>query len=87
MWGRWGIIGNVVVSAWQYIERPVPIANFVNLCQPFTTYFPCANIHELMSPDILHQLVKECFKDHLVTWVVEYLEQQEDGKLLVAEMD
>lgn len=40
-----------------------------------------------MSPDILHQLVKGCFKDHLVTWVVQYLEEQEDGKALVAEMD
>ncbi|TEB25834.1 hypothetical protein FA13DRAFT_1636945 [Coprinellus micaceus] len=54
---------------------------------PFTTYFPRANIHELMSPDILHQLVKGTFKDHLVTWVVEYLEGQENGKALVAEMD
>ncbi|KAJ3516412.1 hypothetical protein NMY22_g14214 [Coprinellus aureogranulatus] len=54
---------------------------------PFTSYFPRANIHELLSPDLLHQLVKGTFKDHLVTWVVEYLEAQEDGKAKVAEMD
>lgn len=42
--------------------------------QPFTNDFPRADIHELLSPDILHQLIKGTFKDHLVTWVGEYLE-------------
>jgi hypothetical protein len=41
--------------------------------QPFTTGFPRADIHELISPDILHQLIKGTFKDHLVDWVVEYI--------------
>jgi len=41
--------------------------------QPFTNDFPRADIHELLSPDILHQLIKGAFKDHLVTWVQEYL--------------
>ncbi|KAH9026129.1 hypothetical protein EDB85DRAFT_1893545 [Lactarius pseudohatsudake] len=41
---------------------------------PFTHYFPHANINELLSPDLLHQLIKGAFKDHLVMWVNEYIE-------------
>ncbi|KAK0184236.1 hypothetical protein F5146DRAFT_1006736 [Armillaria mellea] len=40
---------------------------------PFTSHFPHADIHELLSPDLLHQIIKGTFKDHLVTWVEEYI--------------
>ena len=42
--------------------------------QPYTTYFPRADIHELITPDLLHQAIKVVYKDHLVAWVSEYLE-------------
>jgi hypothetical protein len=41
--------------------------------QPFTSDFPRGDIYEMISPDILHQLIKGTFKDHLVAWICEYL--------------
>ncbi|KAJ8494952.1 hypothetical protein ONZ45_g13058 [Pleurotus djamor] len=46
---------------------------------PFTNDFPLADIHEILSPDLLHQVIKGTFKDHLVEWVLQYL-VQEHGK-------
>ncbi|KAH9046933.1 hypothetical protein EDB84DRAFT_1586692 [Lactarius hengduanensis] len=46
----------------------------VGYVMPFTSEFPRADIYELVAPDILHQVVKGTFKDHLVTWVGEYLD-------------
>ncbi|KAI6007589.1 hypothetical protein F5J12DRAFT_905493 [Pisolithus orientalis] len=40
---------------------------------PFTSSFPHANIYQLIAPDILHQIIKGTFKDHLVEWVESYL--------------
>ncbi|KIY62588.1 hypothetical protein CYLTODRAFT_438856 [Cylindrobasidium torrendii FP15055 ss-10] len=53
--------------------------------EPFTVNFPRANIHELLSPDLLHQLIKGTFKDHLVEWVNEWLvlEHGEAGALVI----
>jgi len=41
--------------------------------QPFTMKFPRADIYELITPDLLHQIVKGAFKDHLVQWIEDYL--------------
>ena len=40
---------------------------------PHAEDFPHADICEAIAPDILHQVIKGTFKDHLVTWVEEYL--------------
>ncbi|KAH7923128.1 hypothetical protein BV22DRAFT_1016022 [Leucogyrophana mollusca] len=40
---------------------------------PFTNDFPRADIHKLLAPDLLHQIIKGTFKDHLVDWVERYL--------------
>ena len=41
--------------------------------QPFTHDFPRADIYEILTLDLLHQIIKGTFKDHLVTWIGKYL--------------
>ncbi len=58
--------------------------------QPFTAYFPRADIHELLSPDLLHQIIKGTFKDHIVTWVEEYLvltHGEKGASVILADVD
>ena len=47
---------------------------YAKICQPYTSYFPRADIYELITPDLLHQLIKGVYKDHLIDWVGKYLE-------------
>ncbi|KAF8155158.1 hypothetical protein K438DRAFT_1863011 [Mycena galopus ATCC 62051] len=57
---------------------------------PFTWDFPRADIYELLSPDLLHQVIKGTFKDHLVAWVGEYLENEHGkakAKKIMADID
>ncbi|EIW82027.1 hypothetical protein CONPUDRAFT_89505 [Coniophora puteana RWD-64-598 SS2] len=35
----------------------------------FTHHFPRADIHKLLSPDLLHQVIKGTFKDHVILWI------------------
>ncbi|KIO14690.1 hypothetical protein M404DRAFT_118735 [Pisolithus tinctorius Marx 270] len=56
----------------------------------FTAHFPCVDIHELIAPELLHQLIKGTFKDHLITWVNKYLEQnypRQKALEIIAEID
>ena len=58
--------------------------------QPFTHGFPRADIHELLSPDLLHQLIKGVFKDHLITWVNTYIIKingKKEGEAIIQDID
>ncbi|KAG6804904.1 hypothetical protein H0H92_001744, partial [Tricholoma furcatifolium] len=57
---------------------------------PFTDHFPHADIHELLTPDLLHQIIKGTFKDHLVDWVTEYVQfgnTESDANAILADID
>jgi hypothetical protein len=74
LWDAFGICYHVVVCVACLYLLELQISD-ICIPQPFTSSFPRADIHELITPDILHQLVKGTFKDHLVEWVVEYVKQ------------
>ena len=87
LWHDYGIVGEVKV---RFIQLGVMDWCLTISRQPFTTYFPRADIHELITSDILHQVIKGTFKDHLVTWVGKWLEE-EHGKasanVIMADID
>ena len=41
------------------------------MSQPYTNDFERADIHELLSGDLLHQVIKP-FKDHIIDWTLEF---------------
>jgi hypothetical protein len=59
------------LSAFAY--HPIVPCLTYTFSKPFTIDFPHADINELLLPDLLHQLIKGAFKDHLVTWVNNYI--------------
>ena len=70
LWEEYGIDDDILVSV--HLLNSLVFDTDLSL-QPFTHDFLHANIHEILSLDILHQLIKGTFKDHLVEWVGEYL--------------
>ncbi len=55
------------------ISRKKSVATEMIFLKPFTNDLPRADVHELITSDLLHQVIKGTFKDHLVTWLGEYL--------------
>lgn len=70
LWDEYGLVGDLVVC--NHIVGPFIPPDYDAL-QPFTNDFPRADIHQLIALDLLHQLIKGTFKDHLVSWVGKYL--------------
>ena len=72
LWVKYGIDDDIIVCPFYSDLIFLGLIDF----QPFTHDFLRANIYEMISPDILHQLIKGIFKDHLVSWVCDYLYQE-----------
>ena len=68
LWDEYGLVGDIIVSV-----LPFCLSKSNIIIKPFTSTFPQADIHELLAPDLLHQLIKGAFKDHLVMWVNGYI--------------
>jgi len=69
----------IPVAPWfLMLHADVQIASANSCChsQPFTYDFHRADIHEMLSPDILLQLIKGVFEDHLVDRVEQYIIQK-----------
>ena len=58
--------------------------------KPFTNDFPCADIYKMLALDLLHQVIKGSFKDHLVEWIGGYLKTiygESQGNLIMDDID
>lgn len=85
LWFDHGIVPGVTVRL-KEISKILPV---IDTTKPFTAAFPRADIHELIAPDILHQIIKP-FKDHLVNWVEKYFQitwGEKKAKKLMDELD
>jgi hypothetical protein len=80
LWDDFGIRANIVVSLSSHFL--LQVSNLY--LQPFTHGFPHADIHKLLSADLLHQVIKGTFKDHIVMWVNEYLMEEHSKAAVLA---
>ena len=71
LWIEYGIDDDIIVC--HFFIIPIYHSSLIVRSQPFTSDFPHGNIYQMISPDLLHQLIKGTFKDHLVMWISEYL--------------
>ena len=72
LWDDFGIRADIVVGLSSHFL--LQVSNLY--LQPFMHGFPHADIHELLSADLLHQVIKGTFKDHIEMWVNEYLMEE-----------
>jgi hypothetical protein len=73
LWSEYGIDNGITVSfhLWRSAHSALPAK--IKPTKLFTANFPRANIYQMISPDLLHQVIKGTFKDHLVAWECDFL--------------
>ncbi|KAJ6548029.1 hypothetical protein B0H10DRAFT_2202662 [Mycena sp. CBHHK59/15] len=84
LWDDFRIVRDIVVSQVSVFS----VQNPNNFYLPaIHHWFPRADIHELISMDLLRQVIKGTFKDNIVNWVEEYIraehEKPEADRILV----
>ena len=77
LWDDFGVQHNIIV----HIAPLFCFCCLIKPGQPFMCFFPRADICELLAPDLLHQIIKGVFKDHLVEWVIAYLHNMHGTKV------
>jgi Plavaka transposase len=80
-----------LLGIWWYVRQWfLSLLKAYFLPKPYTVDFPRADIYQLIAPDLLHQIIKGTFHDHLVTWVVEYIQavhREKDANEILADID
>ena len=69
IWENYRIVDNIIIS---HQSIHLPLFHLI-ISQPLTENFPHADVYKLITLDLLHQIIKGVFKDHLIEWVAEYL--------------
>jgi hypothetical protein len=67
-WKEYGIAGKCIVCS-----GCMTVLLLLTITQSFIADLPQDRALLTLAPDLLHQLIKGVFKDHLVQWVEEYL--------------
>ena len=87
LWSDFGVRADIVVSVSLNASK-LKLSEIK--VQQFTSNFPRTDIHELLTSDLLHQVIKGTFKDHIVMWVNEYLLEvhgEARGLEIIADID
>ena len=71
LWDDWGVVNDVTVNILPSLFQAKSLIHSTFLAIHST--FSPRDICEMISPDLLHQIIKGAVKDHIVDWVTQWL--------------